>query len=299
MRNVLVKYIFGGLMLMVNLSLHAQKVEVTGGFIEDSLKIGENIHYWMKATYPKQLDVILPDSNYTFAPFEYAEKYYVPSVLREDEVTDSAVYTLQSYEIDPVQYLSLTAYVINKGDSIKISVDEDSIYFQELVPQVSDTTQLKQNLSYQDANTITNYPLILIILGLLIVIALVILLVFGGRIRKYLKLRKLRKEYEKFSERLTVSIRQLKNAADQKEAELALVEWKSFLETLEERPYTKLTTKEIMSLGVADELKESLRNIDRCVYGGVTDETLYKDFQSIEDYTQHRYMVVTEEIKNN
>ncbi len=67
---------------------------------------------------------------------------------------------------------------------------------------------------------------------------------------------------------------------------------------LEDKPYTKLTTKEIMMLEYTKELKETLRNIDRSVYGRVPNEELYKEFQAVEDFTQHRYSVITDQIKN-
>ena len=75
-------------------------------------------------------------------------------------------------------------------------------------------------------------------------------------------------------------------------------QWKNYLERLELQPFSKLTTKEILALEFTSELKEALRNIDRSVYGNHRDAELYKSFQDIEDFTQHRFHMKIEDIKN-
>lgn len=288
------------LVLVLSVSGFSQQIKVSGGFVQDSLKIGENIQYWLTAEYPENIDLILPDTLYKFDPWEFADKEYFPSRRKGELVLDSAVYSLQSYEIDKVQYLSLPAFVIDKsGDTTGIRSARDSIYFFELAPVVSDTTKLKTNLAYQEVSGLINFPLIWIVTGVLVLLLVLTYVFFGKRIRKTFKLRKLKKEYIAFSEQLTVNIRSLKQTPDQKIAELAVTQWKQFLEKLENRPFSKLTTKEIMSLDYTNELNGTLKNIDRCVYGGKTDTSLYKDFQSIEDFTQHRYSVIIDQIKND
>ena len=74
----------------------------------------------------------------------------------------------------------------------------DSILLTELAPMVSDTTTLIANTNYEAVNRFFNYPLLYIILGSLAVITIILLLIFGKKIIRFLKLRKLRKEYENF-----------------------------------------------------------------------------------------------------
>lgn len=298
MLDVRGKVIITLLLVFSSLVGTSQEVKIRGGFIEDGMKLGQNIHYWMSATYPKELELILPDSNFNFYPFEYSNKKYYPSSLKNGLVEDSAVYTLQSYEIDKVQYLGLPAFLLKNGDTTIVRARQDSILFFELVKQVSDTTSLKENLAYQEVPTQFNFPLLWIILAVVLILALAVFLIFGKRLRRSWKLRRLRKEYIRFSDRLTGHIHSLKSNPEWTTAEQAVADWKRFLEMLEDRPYTKLTTKEIMKLEYTKELKETLRNIDRSVYGKVINEELYKEFQAVEDFTQHRYSVITDEIKN-
>lgn len=300
MRNVQGRFFSMIMVLLLGLSTHAQQLDIRGGFVEDSLRIGETVHFYLVAKYPASLEVMLPDTTFDFSPFEYADKEFYPSELRDGMVLDSAIYMLQSYEIDPTQYLSLPGFVIDAaGDSTMITTKPDSIFFSEMVPMVTDTTRLKTNMAYQDVSKEVNTPLIGIILGTLAILVIGVWLIFGKRIRKALKLRKLKKDYQQFSDQLTLNIRQLKEAPERQLAERTIANWKLFLERMESRPFSKLTTREIMSLDYTEELKGVLKNIDRCIYGRQVDENMYKDFQAIEDFTQHRYSVVTDQIKNS
>lgn len=299
MRNVPGRLILFFLIILPAYSSHGQQIMVSGGFIEDSLKLGENIHYWLKTQYPSSTEVIMPDTTFDFSPFEYSDKHFFPSKLADQIIKDSAVYTLQSYEIDPIQYLSLPVFVLTEtGDSVKINAQTDSIFFQSLALVVSDTTQLITNTEYQIVPTDFNYPVLWIVILVLIIISTVVFFVFGDRIRKKLLLRKLKKAYIKYSDQLTVQIRKLRDHPEQEAAQHALSDWKVFMELLENKPFSKLTTREIMMIEQTNELKETLKNIDRCVYGGIVSENLYKDFQALEDFTQYRYSVITDDLKN-
>lgn len=300
MHNVQDKLFIFFIGLLISLASYGQKITVKGGFVQDSVRIGENIDYWLTASYPESIDLILPDTLYSFSPWEFSSKSYYPSRLVDGIVYDSAVYTLQSYEIDQIQYLSLPAMIVNSiDDTVKVLGNKDSIFFSTSLPLEADTLKLKKNLAYQNVETKINFPLIWIISGVLLLLIIIGLLVFGKKLQQMYKLKKLKKEYINFSEQLTQNIRSLKDAPDQLLAEITLTHWKVFLEKMEKKPFTKLTTKEIMYLDYTNELNGTLKNIDRCIYGGFFDQNLYKDFQAIEDFTQHRYTVITDQIKNS
>lgn len=288
------------LLLLMSVPVLAQRVEVRGGFVEDSLQIGQDITYWLCAQYPQSLEIALPDTTYNFSPFEFSDKQYFPSRTAGQFIVDSAVYTLQSYEIDAVQYLALPALLLSPGgDTTIIQGKMDSIFFQELALSVSDSTSLKTNVKLQPVHEAFNtwlYIGILIVLG---VLGLALFFIFGGKVQKALRIRRLRKQYAAYSERLTQQIKELRASPSQHLAERAITDWKHFLEELEKKPYSKLTTKEIMQMEYTGELNENLKNIDRNVYGGHIHPDIFKDFQAIEDYTQHRYTVVTDQIRNN
>lgn len=279
-------------------SASAQEISVRGGFVQDHFEIGDNVDFWLTARYPESMELVLPDSTFNFGVFEFSAKNYYASKLKSGNIYDSAIYTLQCYEIDPIQKLKLPAILLSEGDSLLIFSKQDSILFNPLVAQVSDTTKLKTNLAYVNVNTKFNYPMMWIILGVLSIIIISSLLIFGKTILRKIKLRKLKKDYIKFSDELTLFIRELKENPKKETAELAISKWKKFSEKLEEKPYSKLTSKEILRLGYTSELSDPLRVIDRFIYGGLVEDNLFKQFHSIEDFTQHRYSVVVENIKN-
>lgn len=294
-RGRLLLLIFG---ITFTFHIDAQEVKVKGGFLEDSLLLGQDMGYWITASYPKDLEMIFPDTLSDFSPFEFSSKKYFPTKEKEGIAFDSTIYFLQSYEIDLVQYLKLSAVILNDGDSTVLETPLDSIYFSELAPFASDTTQLIKNTSYQNVSKQFNFPLLYIVLGGLLLLIIIILLIFGKRFIQYFKLRKLRKEYEKFSESLTQYIHQLKENPEFNAAENALTLWKAYQEKLENWPFTSFTTKEILKLDFTKEIEDPLKSIDRLVYGKRDTDNVYQDFQQIEDFTQHRYSKKVEEIKN-
>ncbi len=284
------------LSLLFSFQLKSQEIKVQGGFIEDSLVIGQEINFWVTAIYPPNLELVFPDSNYTFTPFEFSSKAYFETELRNNLAFDSTVYTLQSFEIDPVQYLQLNTIIIGT-DSTTIQTPLDSIYLTELAPVVTDTTKLKTNLDFQAVNTQFNYPLLYYNLGGLIVLTVVLLLIFGKRIVKYLKVKKLTRDYKSFSQIFSNYIHELKKEPLPETAELALVSWKKYLEKLDSVRFSSLTTKEILLLDFTQELENPLKSIDRVVYGKRKQDNIYQDFQKIEDFSDERFQKKIAEIK--
>src|SRR6476620_2116997 len=59
--------------------LHAQEVKVNGGFLSDSLKIGEKTAFYLAAHYPSTQTVVFPDSTFRYFPFEWTDKKYFPT----------------------------------------------------------------------------------------------------------------------------------------------------------------------------------------------------------------------------
>ncbi|GAB4247467.1 MAG: hypothetical protein Tsb0034_26670 [Ekhidna sp.] len=291
-------FILRYLALLAVLRLPAQEITVNGGFVEDSLIIGQNIHFWMTASYPPEMEMVFPDSKATFSPFEYAGKAYYDTKMHGGAAFDSTVYTLQSFEIDPVQYLKLNAVILQATDSVIIPTPVDSIFLTELAPVVTDSTELKKNLSYQAVNRQFNYPLLYYILGGLALLILLCLLIFGKRILKYLKLRKLARDHRIFSERFGDYVRRLKETPDPLVAEEALSTWKRYQQKLDKEAFSTFTTKEILALGFTSELEKPLKSIDRMVYGNRVEESIYQDFEQIEDFTSERYKKKVGEIKH-
>ncbi len=276
----------------------AQELKINSGFVEDSLEVGEEVHFWITTQYPNYLEAIFPDSLYDFSPYEYVGKYYQPTSLKEGLLFDSAVYTLQSFEIESFQFLQLPIIILEEEDSISMMSPLDSIAYRDLVTLITDSTALITNSRYINVPLAFNYPMLWIVLGIVTFTAIITLVLFGKRIRAALHIRRLRKDYKKFNDRLTEQIKTLKTKPEVYLAEHALIDWKVFMEKLEKQPYSKLTTAEILEDKGNNEITDTLKSIDKMVYGRKASDTIYKCFQSIEDFTQYRYQLRINKLKD-
>ena len=276
----------------------AQEIEVKGAFLNDSIQIGVPVEYYLSAKYPAEIDLFLPDSTYDFTPFEFNKRVFFETKIVGDLAYDSVVYSLQSFEIDAVQYLRLPGTVYKKADTLNVFASRDSIFFQDMVPVATDTTALKVNTEYQKLETQFNSPLFMIIGGTLIFIALIILVVFGKKITRHYRLKRMAKAHNQFKDQLETLISNLKVSGEPDIAETALGLWKQYQEKIEKQPFSKLTSKEIVAYEFAKELTEPLKAIDRCVYGKMPSNTVYQDFQHLEGFTELRYNQIVENIKH-
>ncbi len=294
----MVKLVASLIGIVLTIQLQAQEIKPVGQFMADSLKIGEPIDYALSVRYPTSQQVLFPDSSFNYQPFEFLAKQYFPTRIEGEIAIDSAIYTLTSFEIDKVQQLGLPIFVATSKDSIAIRATADSVFLQELIPVVSDSLELKANTEYFEVPFAINYPYITIGIIVFIVILVVVYFVFGKTIRKNLKLRKLRKEYEKFSQQFESSINQVRTKVDPKLSEQCVGIWKAYMERLEEKPYTKLTTRELVNTGISQDILGTLKDIDRNIYGSKDIKDIHRNFEQLEDYTLERYQEKVREVKN-
>ncbi len=288
--------------LLLPAHANAQEVLVTGRFQTDSIKIGIIFPYSLTAAYPKHKTIVFPDSTFAFEPFEIHHKKYFPTKTVENTSYDSVVYYLTSFEIDSIQRLSLPVFIVNQMDCTAVYAKPDSIFLQQLVAQLPDSLSaqelpLKVNTAYQTVSWLLNYPLLLIISGIVLVVIIVLWIIFGKRIRRYFVLRKLNRNHAKFILDFEGMIEELQNNYSRQRAESALILWKKYMEGLESNPYTKFTTKEIFQLVKDETLATALRQIDKNIYR--ESEALAKDpLLELRQYTEKQFHHRLEELRN-
>lgn len=292
------------MMILLNISLGitcAQEIRTHGHFLEDSLKIGIKTPFVLAARYPKDWDVVFPDSLYDFSPYELDEKWYAPTRSDDAFSYDSAVYYLTSFEIDSVQYYQMPVFILSGGDSLVINTAQDSIFLQHVVTEIPDSVTaeampLKENTTYKRVSFEFNYPYLLIGAAVLIVLGLLTLLIFGKSIRRTLLVRRLRKTHQQFLLRFETLV--TGNSADRERAEAILTAWKKYLEKLENRPYTKSTTKEILQNYKSETVRQALQGLDRAIYSGQAGEELTKSFADLKKFSEERFHQKIQEVKN-
>lgn len=279
----------------------SQEIQVKGHFEGDTVKLGQPIQFHLTATYPRSVQILFPDSTFSFAPFEFQKKKFFTTKTENGISYDSVIYTLSTYEIDSLQQLALPVFQLQKKDCLVYYSETDTVFFKKLVNAVPDSLDinqlpLKTNTAYNPVSWLLNYPLALIIGGSLLLIAILVWIIFGKRIRKYFTVKQLTRSHAAFMNRFEQSVEKVKSSFSPELAESSVLIWKKYMEELSAKPYTKYTSREIRETE-NDELGQTLHSVDRMVYGRISPET-FDSFQQLKDFTQNRFNQKIEEVKH-
>lgn len=291
----------GLLMLVVQAAMAQEPIQVNGHFHADSISIGEAIPYSITARYPREQQILFPDSTFLFKPFEFSKKKFFPTKTTGKTSYDSVVYFLTTFEIDSIQRLALPVFILQEKDCVTVNTKPDSIFLSYRVAAIPDSVSveklpLKTNTAYQSVKWIFNYPVFVGAGAVVIVLVIFVWIFFGKRIRRYFALRRLKRDYETFIERFNRAVERLSPELTGRKAEEALLVWKLYMEDLEKYPYTKFTSREIIQLASDRNLDSALRSIDRGIYGGVSPTV--EPFQFLQTYSQQQFQKKEEEVKN-
>jgi hypothetical protein len=279
-------------------SLFGQTIKVRAGFLHDSIRIGDEVPYHLTASYPINEQVLFPDSTFDFSPLEFRRKEYFPTRSTNTTSYDSVVYYLTSFGIDRVQKLSLPVYQLAAKDCTQITSNSDSILIQQLVPQLPDSLRsipVRASMAYQEVDRQINFPLFLIGYGVLVLLTAILWILFGEKIRKHYRLKKLYKAHAAFVSAFEQQLRSGK-IFSRKETEDTLALWKRYMEQLSTLPYTRMTTPETLRLEKDITLAQSLRSIDAAIYGNATPEE--GPLIALKGFADQRFNKKIQEVKN-
>lgn len=290
------------IILFISGTVIAQDLKVNGQFQVDSIKIGMAFPYSLTVTYPKEQTLVFPDSTFSFTPFEIDHKVFFPTRTNEGQSLDSVVYYLTSFEVDSIQTLRLPVFIVHPMDCTSVYSNSDSVYLQQLVAHMPDSVAakdlpLKTNTAYQKVIWILNYPLLLIIGGVLIIGSILSWIIFGKRIKKFFLVRKLTRNHHQFIRDFESAIERLQSTHSVPQAEATLILWKKYMERLMATPFTKYTTKEIFQRVNDEPLANALRKIDWDIYG--EGRGLEKDpLMQLQQFTDRKFNEKVQEVKN-
>lgn len=279
------------LAFIVNLS--GQKIEPNGRFLQDSMAIGEPIQYSLSIKYPADLQILMPDSLFVYAPFEYSSKQYFPTKTDSVVSFDSVVYTLVSFEIDKIQLLKMPVFIVDEKDSTAIYTDVDSVFLEEQIEVLSDSLQRKTETTIVKLSSDFNYPYLIAFLIALGVISLLVIIIFGKKLRKKWLIWSLTKRHKKFSTTFAEKLTSVGDMPVEKIEEL-LYSWKKHAEFISKFPYAKLTSKEIYKMQENVQLYDNLKLVDRTIYSSKGREDATEAFKYLLEYAD---VILEERIK--
>jgi hypothetical protein len=287
--------IINTLLLIITHKTNAQIPSWTppkGKFLSDSVKVGLPVKYALSYRHKATADVFFPDSAYNFTPFELVKREYFNTVTDQNGSLDSVVYTLISFEVTPVQELSLPVYVRAKRDCTRVFAPMDYVVLNSIIkPNTNiDTLSLKKDTRLIPIAQQVNFPLIfLIIIGLLLITGMIFWF-FGKPISRQIRLFNFRRRYDDFKKLFQRLSRGTEDAKKRLEnIEKAVVLWKIYIERIENKPFTTFTTKEILDNLKDSRLSDALREIDATVYGGVYSSKTIASLQVLQELAEGLY----------
>lgn len=270
--------------------LTASAQRPNGYFLTDSIEIGKPFKYALSFRHLPRVEVFFPDTSADFRPFEVIEQDYFPTETSPAGSLDSAVYTLVSFDLKKIQSLSVPVWVINGRDCTAVYSGRDSIRLKELIRgQLSDTLRLKADTLIVPLRNQTNFPFILLIALLILLIGTGIYLLFGEALTRQWELYQMflrNREFRRSFSRLT---RDINGAKGIENAEKVVVLWKVYLQRLERKPYATYTTKEIIDSLPDEQLADALKSIDGVIYGGVSSRNTADSLNILRDIADQSY----------
>ncbi|MHC2992975.1 hypothetical protein OB13_15835, partial [Pontibacter sp. HJ8] len=160
MRNYLLLPV---LFILLTGTVQAQLVQPpVGSFNRDTIRIGEVLSYTLVHQHAAPQEVILPDSSYNFHPFELVGQTYYPTATRAGISSDSTVYLLRTFEMEPVQTLALPAFVLHGQDTVQVFAKADSVVLRQLVNNVQEPLILRTQTELAPVEERFNWPIVLL-----------------------------------------------------------------------------------------------------------------------------------------
>jgi hypothetical protein len=256
-----------------------------GKFTADSTYLGEITSYTFVYKHSAALEVLFPDINYNYYPFEFVEKLYFPTKTSNGISVDSAVYKLRTFNINKVQPLALPIFLLKNGDSTQVFANKDSIYLHEEITSNASNLKLKDNSSFLPMKIKPNYILIFGQLALLLIVAFIWWLFFGKTIRKQYKLLTIYRRHNEFKKTFT---RYTKNIS-KSNIEKTLDTWKNYMGKLRNESFNTMTTPEIVKSIPYENLNEALRTIDSSIYGNNISDNISEAVNVLNELADLQY----------
>ena len=290
--------IFISFLFIISFKSIGQEIKVEGNFIEDSIQIGNIVSYNLNISYPNNIEVLLPDSNYNYIPFEYINKSYSSTINDSIYNYDEVNYKFTSFNLDSIQFLKLPVFIINSKDSLIMYSNTDSIFLMEFIKELSDSLNVKSNTKFSFVGLAIDYIFITKITSFLILFLITFYLLFRKKINKYFKIRIAKKEYNTFINKIEKLNDEIQNDFKIEKIELFLLLWKRYNEKVSKYPYSSLTTSEIIHLGIVNDIKENINSLDNTIYGNKKMIDFKKNFIMLKKHSTKIFNNKLKEINN-
>ncbi|WP_080237832.1 hypothetical protein [Spirosoma rigui] len=292
----------GLLLVLVTLTLRAQPPAPTalvGRFLTDSIDIGRPFQYSLTYRHPPSADLLFPDTASQFAPYR-VEKVALFTTRTTgtgfDAVsTDSAVYTLLSFETDSVQLLRVPIRLINATDCTDLYTQIDTVFLRSQVQSLPGALANAASLTLATETTLAplqqqfNYPVLGLVVAGLALVAGILYVFFGRTLQRQWRLFRLNRRHRQFLRDFDQLSQGISPATAADVANQAVINWKTYLEKIERQPYSSLTTSEIAERVNDERVTNALREADLMIYGGAFSQQSAASLRVLSEVATQRY----------
>ena len=293
------KYLILSLLILQSIySLNAQKIEYKGYFIKENKTIGDTIYFISTINYPKNIEIIQPDSSNDYKTFEFIDKLIFPSLKIEDRVLDSTIYLLRTFNTDTIQSLKLSSYIINNNDSLKITSTEDNLIISNQIKKIDQSLKVKYNTILSKINKLINYKYVTYIIAIILLIIGLTYILFGKKIVIFFKIHRLKKAFKSFETKFQKQQMIYRKEKSKNEIEKLLIIWKVFMEFISNKTYLSSTTKEIEKFNSNKKIISSLKGFDKNIYSPNKNILESRDINNLFNEAKHNFNVKLKNIKN-
>ncbi|MHA8107208.1 hypothetical protein [Aquirufa sp. 5-AUSEE-100C1] len=252
--------------------MQEQSIQLQGRFLEDSAKIGQDIHYVLRVAHKPSQEIFFPGVQQSFGIFKPIKKEYFPTKTNEKGISiDSAVYTFQQFSIRDFQTLRIPVALQTEQDCTLVAPPADTIYLKRLLPNASSIKidSLIQSIPISPLKPKPDLKNLAMGAISILIVAGLIYWLLGKRIRQGIKLYLLwrknlefRRAYQRLMRNISNSTKGLQNL------ENATALWKNYLERLTDIPFATFTTTEMVDNLPDKRLEKTLQEVDSAIYGG-------------------------------
>lgn len=259
-------------MILTPSLLPAQEVKVHGYFMQDSAKLGERVAYVLKAEYSLGVDILFPDSLYSFGSMEFLEKQTFRSFTKDSVTQDSAIYYLSNFSLEPVKRYHLPVFEILRYDSIIHRPQDAELFLHLVIDELPDVLAFQETNAYQSMRGALDYPFLILIAVLFGVLLLAGYYFFGERIKNEWLVYRERKRRKRFLTRWETAQQVFFADKNLQAADELLGLWRGYMESLTGKPFREWTATEIADSLNQPTLVNDLREIEMVIYANrVTD----------------------------
>ncbi len=294
---------FGGIIAwLLSFCVQAQEgdsLRPRAAFLTEKVKIGEPAELALFLYYPSAYQILFPDTNAGFGSFTLIGRSYFPTRTIGDLSRDCVVYKLAAFSDDTVQTVSLPVYRFAEGDSLVYYAPPARIRVENQIRGTLPAQPVfEESLSPLPVPRQINYPYILIGMGIVVALLLLLNLFFDRPVQKFFYLFLEQRRHQVFLRSFARLRARLAAKLSVEEMENLLVLWKKYIQRVDGKPYTSLTTQEIFNLLPDEKLRDVLRETDRWVYGGVEMEDYNRNISYVLEVSVRLYQKKREAIRN-